>query len=194
MALKAKTLKGKVCRKHPELQGERYASGHQCIKCVRETGKEYSARNAEKEKERLRKWSLDHKEQEAERLKIWRITNQNQENERSRQYRIDHPDKARKATEKYRLENKDKSAAKTSHRRAVQLRATPLWANQFIIGEAYHLAKLRGKVCGGKWHVDHIVPMNSKIVCGLHVEHNLRVIPGAENIRKSNRHWPNMPD
>lgn len=34
--------------------------------------------------------------------------------------------------------------------------------------------------------------MNSKIVCGLHVEHNLQVVPAAYNMLKGNRIWPDM--
>ena len=75
----------------------------------------------------------------------------------------------------------------------MKLNAIPAWANKFFIEEAYHLAKLREKMCGGVWHVDHIVPLKSKVVCGLHVEHNLRVIPGTDNIKKGNRYWPDMP-
>jgi hypothetical protein len=30
------------------------------------------------------------------------------------------------------------------------------------------------------------VPLQSPVVCGLHVEHNLRVVPRRENIRKGN--------
>lgn len=84
-------------------------------------------------------------------------------------------------------------AKKTAAYRASQKRATPGWANQFFIEEAYHLASLRTKMLGYKWHVDHIVPLRSKIVCGLHVHNNLQVIPATENIKKNNRHWPDMP-
>lgn len=89
--------------------------------------------------------------------------------------------------------NPEKNAAKSTRRRATKLNATPAWANEFFIGEAYALAKLRTEKLGLKWHVDHVVPLRSKIVCGLHVENNLQVIPAVDNLRKSNRHWPNMP-
>lgn len=80
-----------------------------------------------------------------------------------------------------------------ANRRAAERQATPRWANHFFIAEIYHLAKLREQVCGGEWHVDHIVPLRGKTVCGLHVEHNLQVIPAEINHQKSNRWWPDMP-
>lgn len=36
-------------------------------------------------------------------------------------------------------------------------------------------------------HVDHIYPLNSPIVCGLHVEDNLRLLFAGDNIAKGNR-------
>lgn len=108
----------------------------------------------------------------------------------------------------YRAANKDRYKkwvadwAKTNRsRRASQVRdyqirkrnAVPIWANKFFIQQAYELAALRTEMLGFPWHVDHIVPIKSEIVCGLHTHDNLQVIPAAENISKGNRRWPNMP-
>jgi hypothetical protein len=86
-----------------------------------------------------------------------------------------------------------KHTAYVAKRRAEKIQATPAWANTFFMEEAYRLATLRTKMFGFAWNVDHIVPLRSKLVCGLHVETNFQVIPGIENNRKSNIYWPDMP-
>jgi len=68
------------------------------------------------------------------------------------------------------------------------------WANEFFIEEIYRLARLRTIVTGERWQVDHIVPVKSDLVCGLHVETNLRVVRLIYNASKGNRKWPDMPD
>jgi hypothetical protein len=42
--------------------------------------------------------------------------------------------------------------------------------------------------------VDHIVPLQGKIVCGLHTWENLQLVAPSLNSKKCNRFWPDMPD
>jgi hypothetical protein len=72
-------------------------------------------------------------------------------------------------------------------RRAVKKKAAPKWADKNIIKELYTRAKLLGL------EVDHIVPLNSPIVCGLHTPDNLELVSRIENRKKGNRVWPDMP-
>jgi hypothetical protein len=60
--------------------------------------------------------------------------------------------------------------------------------------EAYDLCAIRLKTTGIAYQVDHIIPLQSKYVCGLHNEFNLRVITAKENNIKGNRFWPDMPN
>lgn len=85
---------------------------------------------------------------------------------------------------KRRKTQADKVNANIAARKSYIKRATPSWANKFFIAEAYHIAKVREKEFGIKWHVDHIVPLRGKRVCGLHVENNLQVIPAKVNLKK----------
>jgi len=82
--------------------------------------------------------------------------------------------------------NKHKLTLYRANRRAALLNATPRWANKFFIEEIYEIAKKRSDVTGVKWHVDHVIPLINKKVCGLHVESNLQVITSIENLKKFN--------
>jgi hypothetical protein len=56
----------------------------------------------------------------------------------------------------------------------------------FTYKEAHELRKMRNKLTGIEWHVDHIIPLKHSLVCGLHVWNNFAVIPKVENLRKGN--------
>lgn len=79
-----------------------------------------------------------------------------------------------------------------SNKRAIQLHATPFWSEIDEIKELYKQSAILNSISDEFYHVDHIVPLKSKVVCGLHCISNLRIILASENISKGNRHWPDM--
>jgi len=69
----------------------------------------------------------------------------------------------------------------------------PRWADPEKIRRVYLEAWRLTMNTGIKHHVDHIVPLHSRIVCGFHTHDNLRAVPKSVNLTKGNRHWPDMP-
>jgi hypothetical protein len=76
--------------------------------------------------------------------------------------------------------NRGKYRAKIARRRAALKNATPQWVNHDEITKIY-------ENCPSGYHVDHVIPLNSKIVSGLHVPWNLQYLPAYENLSKGNR-------
>lgn len=99
----------------------------------------------------------------------------------------------------YKRKWKKKNPQAGAARRAAKLSATPRWVlqdewNDFVVQETYILAKLRSEILCQPFHVDHIVPLVSDKVCGLHWHANLQVIHAETNLSKGNRYWPHMPE
>jgi hypothetical protein len=68
--------------------------------------------------------------------------------------------------------------------------ATPAWLSRkqkTELRQIYEIAITMTKTTGEQYVVDHIIPLRSEIVCGLHVPWNLRVITQEENLKKSNK-------
>jgi hypothetical protein len=83
----------------------------------------------------------------------------------------------------------------TARRWAIQkLKAVPIWFDRVSVDEIYLKRKLLTDSTGVKHDVDHIVPLRSPYVCGLHWHGNLVLLTATENRSKGNRCWPDMPD
>lgn len=102
--------------------------------------------------------------------------------------------------DKYRIYAKATRQAKPEHYRSkVNMRrrrnriATPMWADKQAIEDIYRKAAEITKLTGVPHEVDHIVPLLSSVVCGLHWEGNLQILTMIENKKKNNLLWPDMP-
>lgn len=84
---------------------------------------------------------------------------------------------------------KSQRCAIQANRNAAKLNATPAWStndHKDQIAEFYTISTITTAETGIKHEVDHIVPLRSKIVCGLHVPWNLQVLTTDKNRRKTN--------
>lgn len=122
----------------------------------RVAGARFREANRENERERLREYARANSELYAARSRTWRETRPHL------------------------------NAAKEARRRASKSQATPPWADSKAINAIYEEAVRLSNESGELMHVDHIVPLKGRNVCGLHCEANLRVVPAVENLRKSN--------
>lgn len=106
-----------------------------------------------------------------------------------KEYR-DTTDKHKESNEKWYQANKHIKRASTAKRRAQLRQATVNWADVAKIKAIYAEADRLTHETEIEHVVDHIIPLSSKVVCGLHWEGNLRVITNEENGHKGNKLLP----
>ena len=157
-----------------ELQDKRKKYEDKHKKEIAECQKKYREANKEKVAEYKKIWSIKNKE----RLKANKIL-YNQKNKEYTKNRI----------AKYKKNNKAVVNSNCMKRIANKINATPIWFDEFdelVINEAYELAQTREQDFGVKFQIDHIIPLQSKEVCGFHCGLNIQVITASQNASKSN--------
>lgn len=164
----------KVCNTEKNLtdfyRNRRKPDGHDyiCKVCDNARGSLYYQKNKEKVDQKNKRWFSANPEKAYSYTKTWKEKN-----------------KARwaKHMQEWQKANPGKIRAVSAKRRAQKLLATPGW----LTPEHIQLTEVIYDNCPKGYHVDHIIPLQGKNVCGLHVPWNLQYLPAAENIRKGNR-------
>ena len=122
-------------------------------------------------KDRLRSQKPERKAKLLARLAAWNKAN---------------PERAKQRVRDWAKNNPGRTLARAARYRAAQRKATPAWADNEKIQKVYDLAA-RFRSLGCDFHVDHVIPLQSRTVCGLHVHNNLEIIEARANRSKSNQ-------
>lgn len=185
-----------------------------CKVCCKEQGVAWRAANSEKERARCSAWRKANPDKRKEVTKAYRDDNKQKlrEQELARYYKDPeatkqrsrdsyernkesiarrnaewsgrNPDKVNAKGRAWAARNPDKVRSKCARRRA-RMRVMP-WAVESAILKLYAKARKLERETGVAHEVDHIYPLTSRHVCGLHVAENLQVIPASVNRRKKN--------
>ena len=150
----------------------KYGVTSACRSCSKKRIEEWRQKNIDRFKEVQKAYAAANKEKSAACRKEWTEKNR---------------DQIRSKAKEWTKNNRHIKIASTAKRRAALLNAIPPWADLNAIKLFYKWARDATRDTGIKWQVDHIYPLQSPVVCGLHVWENLQILTEESNKRKGNR-------
>jgi hypothetical protein len=139
--------------------------------------------NKNKILEYRRNYYKKHKKEELVRCKNYYKNNIKKILKKQKKYNKNNRKERLNYSKKHYKDNKSQYRARTAKYKACKLCATPKWLTK----EQLNRIKEFYKNCPKGYHVDHIVPLQGKNVCGLHVPWNLQYLTANKNRIKANK-------
>ncbi len=165
-----------------------------CKTCANAKSSDWAKNNIERHKLKCATYYKDNKEKLDLLNKNWVADNSERRKQICKNYSLRNSDAIASVGKNWASANRVRLRIRDASRRALKVKSTPIWANEIEIKNVYEKAAELTRDSGIKHEVDHIVPLKSKLVCGLHNEFNLQALTLKANRSKHNRHWPNMPN
>lgn len=156
---------------------------------TRDKARAKRAANIDAMREADRQYRLAHPDQTRQSKRAYRASSKGRTKERMsrrRHYELNKTALAAKHLD-WARRNPGICNAITMKRWAAKLNATPEWADHSAIEAIYTEAARLTRTTGIPHEVDHVYPLQSPLVCGLHIAANLQILTKADNIRKHNR-------
>ena len=143
--------------------------------------RERYAKNRDEERARQSKYRSEHRIEMIAASCKWGKKNRDKTRAASRKYYEANSAIVKARVTAFNRDHPEKANARNALRRSRKLNATPIWVDRAALLEIYTEATDRNLT------VDHIVPLQHPLVCGLHVPWNLQLLTSSENSRKGNR-------
>lgn len=139
-----------------------------------------------------KEWRLRNLDQRRSYDKDYYYKNREAEIAASRAWNLSNPDRVKISTRRYtqKISGSAETRFKNAMNKRCRLQRVPNWLSEEQkqkIKDFYWLVADLRVTTGENYHVDHIIPLQAKNVCGLHVPWNLQILPSDLNLKKGNR-------